>query len=89
MRRWGCSCIRPHNRGILAGSDTGHLDPLPRLIDEGAAIDANKILKEFDQKAIPFEGTYNADSRIHLRGLAPRPVTVLALVPTIKTNEKA
>lgn len=77
-----------HNRGIYFGNDTGKLDPLPRNIDQGATVDNDKIFDHLDQFAMPFPGLWNTDSRIVIRGRAPRPATVLAAVPTVATNEK-
>lgn len=77
-----------HNNALFFGSDTGNLDPLPRVTDAGAVVDADKIFSTFDQAAMPFPGLWGADSRIHLRAKAPRPCTVLAVVPTVQTNEK-
>jgi hypothetical protein len=76
-----------HNNGLFFGSDSGNLDPLPRSVD-GTVVDADKIFAQFDKAAMPFPGLWDTDSRIHLRGKAPRPVTVLAAVPTVQTNEK-
>jgi hypothetical protein len=76
-----------HNNGLFFGSDSGNLDPLPRSVD-GVVVDADKIFAQFDKAAMPFPGLWDTDSRIHLRGKAPRPVTVLAAVPTVQTNEK-
>ena len=76
-----------HNNGLFFGSDTGHLDPLPRVID-GAVVDADTIFPTFDQAAMAFPGLWDADSRIHLRAKAPRPATVLAIAPTVGTSEK-
>lgn len=80
--------FQTHNAGLFFGSDTGNLDPLPRISDAGAEVDRDKIFSEFDQAAMPFPGLWDADSRIHLRGKSPRPVTVMAAVPTITTKEK-
>jgi hypothetical protein len=76
-----------HNRGLYFGSDTGHLDPLPRD-DIGSAVDADKIYPTFDRASMPFPGLWNEDSRIHLRAKAPRPATVMAAIPTVNTIEK-
>lgn len=84
----GFVLYQAHNNGLFFGNDTGNLDPLPRVTDEGAVVDADKIFIEFDQVAMPFPGLWDADSRIHLRAKAPRPMTVLAAVPTVETNEK-
>jgi hypothetical protein len=77
-----------HNRGLLFGSDTGHLDPLPQVSDGGAVVDPDKVFESFDQAAMPFPGLWDTDSRMYLRAQAPRPCTVLAAVPTVKTSEK-
>jgi hypothetical protein len=77
-----------HNNGLYFGSDTGNLDPLPRVTDEGAEVDQRKVYPAFDQAAMPFPGLWSSDSRIHLRAKAPRPCTVLAAIPTVNTSEK-
>jgi hypothetical protein len=77
-----------HNNGLFFGSDTGNLDPMPRVTDEGERVDVDKIFSAFDQVAMPFPGEWNEDARIHLRAKAPRPATVLAAIPTVNTEEK-
>jgi hypothetical protein len=77
-----------HNNGLFFGNDTGLLDPLPRVNDDGAEVDPDKIFAAYDKHAMPFPGLWNEDSRICLRGRSPRPVTVLAAIPTVQTNEK-
>jgi hypothetical protein len=76
-----------HNNGLLFGSDTGNLDSLPRVID-GATVDANTIHSTMDAVAIPFPGTHGSDERLCLRAKAPRPVTVIAAIPSVGTNER-
>lgn len=77
-----------HNRGLFFGRDFSNLDALPRVIDEGAEVDADKVFSSFDQASMPFPGLWDTDWRICLRAKAPRPVTVMAAVPTIQTNDK-
>lgn len=77
-----------HNNGLFFGSDSGHLDPLPRSIDGGAVADGDKIFEAFDKVAMAFPGLWDTNSRIHLRAKSPRPCTVLAAVPTVQTNER-
>jgi hypothetical protein len=77
-----------HNNGLFFGRDFDHLDALPRLSETGAAVDADRIFEAFDRAAVSFPGSFNTDARICLRAKAPRPVTVMAAVPTIQTNEK-
>jgi hypothetical protein len=79
---------KTHCRGLQYGSDTGHLDGLPQVIDGGAVVDADKIFEDFDQVAMSMNGTHNADSRIQLRAQAPRPCTVLAIIPSVQTNDR-
>lgn len=79
---------KTHNNGLFFGNDTGNLDPLPRVTDAGATVDADKIFETFDQAAMPFPGLWDPDARIHLRAKSPRPCTVLAVIPTVQTNEK-
>ena len=86
--KMGLILFNTHNNALLFGNDTGHLDPMPRVTDEGVVVDKDKIFKTFDQIAIPFNGLWNEDSRVFVRARAPRPATVLALVPTVRTHEK-
>ena len=77
-----------HNNALFFGSDTGNLDPLSRYTDEGGYVDRDKVFAEFDQVSMPFPGLWAEDSRIYIRAKAPRPVTMIAVVPTIQTNER-
>ncbi len=85
--KMGVILHQTHNNGLFFGSDSGHLDALPRM-DKGAVVDADAIHPVFDQVAFPFPSAWDADARVHLRAKAPRPATVLAIVPTVATNEK-
>lgn len=76
-----------HNNALFVGSDTGHLDPMPRVTDEGATVDANKIYAEYDKFGFPFDGDWDEDSRLYIRGKAPRPATIMAALPRVTTNE--
>lgn len=86
----GLVLYKTHNNGLYMGSDTGiaAMQPLPRTLDEGAAVDADKIYRTLDEVAFAVPGRWNSDSRVALRAKAPRPATVLAAVPTVETNEK-
>ena len=76
-----------HNNGLFFGSDTGHLDPMPRVV-EGATVDPDLIHTEWDKIAMPFPGLWDTDSRIYLKAKAPRPATVTGAIPGINTHEK-
>ncbi len=77
---------KTHNNGIKFGSDTGNLDPLPRMF-QGAPVDPDLVHDSFDELAMPLPSNWNTDARIHLRAQAPRPCTVLAAIPNVTTNE--
>lgn len=77
-----------HNNALVYGGDSGHLDPMPRILDDGAEVDADKIFQEFDKFAMPFDGEYDEDSRVIVEAKAPRPATVMAVLPKVTTNER-
>jgi hypothetical protein len=81
----GLVLYNTHANGLFYGSDSGHLDPLPRVVD-GAVIDPDQIIASIDAFPTPFNGVWNADSRFEIHGKAPRPATVLACVPQIETS---
>lgn len=76
-----------HANGLFVGDDTGKLDPLPKVI-EGAVVDPDYIFPTLDKVASPTPGTHKTDPRLHIRGKAPRPATVLAAIPSVQTNER-
>jgi hypothetical protein len=80
----GFILYRAHNAGLYFGNDTGKLDPMPRKRD-GARVDSREVFDTFDETAMPFPGLWDSDSRIVLVAKAPRPMTVLAAVPSIQT----
>jgi hypothetical protein len=83
----GLILYNAHNNGLFLGSDSGHLDPLPRMV-KGAVVDPDHIFPTLDAFPTPFNGVWDEDSRFMLVGKAPRPVTILACVPTVDTEEK-
>ena len=68
-----------HPRGLLYGPDFVNMDNLP-LMYEGAAVDTDVVYSSYDQDAMSFPGTWDADARLCLKAQAPRPCTVLAVV---------
>lgn len=89
----GFALSQTHNNGLFVGGDTGNvgatLDPLPRFNKEDTgAVDPDRIYKEYDEMSFPINGEWDPDSRVYLLGKAPRPVTVLAAVPEVETNDK-
>lgn len=84
----GLILYQVHNNGIFFGQDTGELDAIPRTADQSATVDPDKIYETLDQVAIPCPGGWGPDSRVVVQAKSPRPATVLALVPTVTTNER-
>jgi hypothetical protein len=84
----GIVLYETHNRAICHGRDTGNLDPLPLFIDNGAQVDADKIFDDVEIRHIPFPGLWDSDSRVILQAKSPRPATILAAVPHMKTNDR-
>jgi hypothetical protein len=85
----GLALYKAHNYGLYTGYDTGSeaVQPLPRMIDKGAQVDPDKIFATLDQAQFATPGPWDEDSRVTLRAKAPRPMTVLAAVPAVDTNE--
>lgn len=79
---------KTHQHSLSYGAkDTGSLDKLPGRIN-GGVVDPDTIHQTLDNVAVPVPATYETDPRLILRAKAPRPATILAVVPTIVTNEK-
>lgn len=79
---------KTHQHSLSYGArDTGNLDKLPGRIN-GGVVDPDTIHLTLDNVAVPVPATYETDPRLILRARAPRPATILAVVPTVSTNEK-
>lgn len=76
-----------HARGVYYGPDFDSLDPLPQ-IEDGAPVDPDFIWSEYDKAAFEFTGDWDSDPRLCIRAIAPRPATILAIIPTVETHEK-
>jgi hypothetical protein len=74
-----------HCRAITYGQDLDHMDNMP-LTEEGQTFDTNIIWTDYDKGSFSLNGKWDTDSRVCLEASAPKPATVLALVPTIKTS---
>jgi hypothetical protein len=74
-----------HCRAITYGQDLDHMDNMP-LTEEGQTYDTNIIWTDYDKGSFALNGKWDTDSRVCLEVEAPKPATVLALVPTIKTS---
>lgn len=74
-----------HAQGLQFGPDFDHLDDLPAIENE-AEVDANIVHDSYDERMIPFDGTWTTDARVCLQGQAPRPATVLCFTAAMQTN---
>lgn len=74
-----------HPKGIQFGPDFSHLDDMP-AVEQGAVIDANTIRTAYDEQEFPFPGVWTTDARLCIQAQAPRPVTLLALVPDMEIH---
>ncbi len=72
-----------HAKGIRFGPDFDHLDDMPR-IEQGTPINLNTTRQSYDEQDFPFPGIWDTDARLCIEARAPRPVTLLALVPDLK-----
>lgn len=76
-----------HAKGLQYGSDFDQLKELPDTENE-VAVPPNFIWPAYDQIPFTFNGTWNTDSRLCLQATAPRPVTLLAAIIGLTTNER-
>jgi hypothetical protein len=76
-----------HNNGLFFGTDFGELDPLPRMMEE-ERVDPDRIYETLDMVAVSLPRGWSTDTRLVLKAKAPRPATVLAVIPTVVTNER-
>lgn len=81
------SVWRCHNNGLFFGTDSGALDPLPRMVEE-EEVDPDRIFDTLDMVEVSMPRKWHPDIRLVLKAKAPRPATVLAAIPKIVTNER-
>jgi hypothetical protein len=95
----GTALLQPKkvsNVGLLAenllidsvqyGKDFTTMYPLPRSKD-GADVATNTLMTVHDERAFPFSGNWDTDSRVCLKGSAPYPFTALGLVVGTELQE--
>jgi hypothetical protein len=74
-----------HPKGLRYGPDFNNLDDMPE-IEQGVAIDQDTVRTTYAEQEVEFPSTWLTDARICLQAQAPRPVTVLAAVPNLRTG---
>jgi hypothetical protein len=81
------SLYQTHNNGLFYGTDSGELDPLPRMIEE-EEVDPDRIFETLDMVEVSMPRKWHPDIRLVLKAKAPRPSTVLAAIPKVVTQER-
>jgi hypothetical protein len=77
-----------HATGLQAGPSLDELYDLPAVYKH-QDVDADTVHEEYDTTTSPFGGHWDTDSRLFLRAVAPKPVTLLAAIISMQTNDKA
>ena len=83
----GFQLVNTHNKGIQYGRsfDPDQMYDLPSLIDEEDV--SNVTHAEYDHPMVEFDGEWNTDSRIYLKGRSPYSCTVSSIAFTITTHD--
>jgi hypothetical protein len=81
----GLILAKTHQDGLYYGAEADTTWPLPNV--EGAEnVSDTAIWEHYDEGMIEMPGLWTTDSRLHLLGYAPRPVTVMAAIISITTS---
>jgi hypothetical protein len=75
-----------HHLGLQYGRSTSALDNLPQVID-GSTVSADTVHSFLSEQGVTFPGENSADTRLHLKAVAPRPVTIMAAVLELDTTD--
>lgn len=88
--RLGLVLANTHYQGLQYGQDADNLDDMP-LMEDGTETAADYIWSGYDQGSFPVNGSFQSpDTRLYLKGAAPRPCTVMAAVVSIdKGNNRS
>ncbi len=76
-----------HKEGLTFGTDFDHMDPISVII-EGAEVADDTVTEFFDVEMMEVNDLFSLDSRLCLEANAPFPVTVLAAVLGISSEQK-
>ena len=74
-----------HPAGLKYGPDFDLMDDLP-YVERGTTVDTAAVHETYDEEMFAFAGNWDTDSRLCLKAVAPKPVTILACVVNIDTN---
>lgn len=87
VHSFGLLLYNTHYQGLQYGGDFTTMYDLP-AIEGGVATAADTIHADYDEASFEFGGEWDTDSRLCLKATAPYPVTVLACVLGLETNDK-
>jgi len=83
----GMILMNTHKGGIQFGPDFETMDDMPAYERE-QEVGEDHVWEDYDGDMISFPGEWSTDSRLCLKGRAPRPATVLAVTTSMLTNDK-
>lgn len=82
----GMLLANAHPNSIRYGRDFTTMFAMPR-VEGGEVVSETAVRTTYDEKTFAFGGTWNTDSRVCLKGEAPYPAEILALVIGEEINE--
>jgi len=74
-----------HAKGIQYGADFDNLMDLPS-IEGGTTVDTDTTREMYNEEPWIFPGVWSTDARLCIKAYAPRPATILAMVPDFDMN---
>lgn len=84
VNRLGFIAENMHYQGLQYGPDFDNLSDLP-LVYKGQVMPDDHIYDTYHEDDFPFGGEWETDSRICLKGSAPRPCTLLAAIAEMES----
>jgi len=86
IHRLGVIARNLHPQGLEFGPDFTTMDNLP-LTEDYADVDQDTVRSVYDEGLTGFPGEWDTDARLCLRATAPKPVTLLACIIDLETNQ--
>lgn len=77
---------KTHLRALRYGRDFNNLNAFGSEI-EGATVPFDTFLDDYDAGSLPFDGTWDTDSRVCIQVPAPLPCTILGFAGAVETHE--
>jgi len=74
-----------HAKGLRYGPDFDNLNDLPQ-IEQGTTVSTSSVRTTYDEQELEFPGLWLSDLRLCLQAQAPRPITLLGVVPDLEIH---